>query len=62
MFMYIIAIFLIIVIYKWIVGEIDFVYGSNISVSSSSKRRVIKDCIVDKDGFNSMRNKYDEKY
>lgn len=60
MFLYIILMFVIFVVYKWVVGDIDFVYGTY--MSSSLKTDCKKDCIIDKNGFNSMKNKYDEKH
>lgn len=54
--------FFVYIIYKLIKGDIQCVYGSVLGNSSPSYPDVKfkGDATIDKDGFNTIKNKYDE--
>ena len=60
MFLCIAISFFVYIVYKLIKGDIQYVYGSCLSNSSYPDVKFKGDATIDKDGFNTIKNKYDE--
>nr|WP_321382864.1 hypothetical protein [uncultured Vibrio sp.] len=63
MFLYIVFSFFIYIFYKLLKGDIECVYGSILGTSGAEYPNIKNkgDAVFDKDGFNIIKNSYDQK-